>query len=249
MPHAATPARPRAPAPAPAATAPAAPDRKQAILLAAERLFAERGYHAVSIRDIAAAAGVPLALVGYHYGPKQALFEAIFEHWGGSVQERLARLEQALAAGPADLLPRIVQAFVRPVLALRASPDGEFYALMVARELAREGPETDTVLRRIFDPLAHAFIDAMQRVWPRAGRDDLAWGYQFALGALLHHLHDRRVVRLSRQTARLGDPIAGARLESFIEGGLVAVLGPVPGAAKAPSRPRSKTTTRRRQAP
>ena len=46
------------------------PDRKADILLAAEKLFAQRGYHAVSIRQIAEEAGVPLALVGYMGWPR-----------------------------------------------------------------------------------------------------------------------------------------------------------------------------------
>jgi AcrR family transcriptional regulator len=70
------------------------PDRRLAILLAAERLFAQHGYHAVSIRQIAEAAGVPLALVGYYFGPKHELFHAIFEHWQGTVEERLERLDR-----------------------------------------------------------------------------------------------------------------------------------------------------------
>lgn len=55
----------------------ARPDRKAAILLAAEILFAQRGYHAVSIRQIAQEAGVPLALVAYYYGQKHELFHVI----------------------------------------------------------------------------------------------------------------------------------------------------------------------------
>jgi AcrR family transcriptional regulator len=54
------------------------PDRQQAILLAAEKLFAEKGYARVTIREIAKEANVPLALVGYYYGPKHELFQAIF---------------------------------------------------------------------------------------------------------------------------------------------------------------------------
>jgi len=66
---------PRATARSPRAQAAAArPDRPMAILLAAEKLFAQRGYHAVTIRQIAEEAGVPLALVGYHFGPKRDLF-------------------------------------------------------------------------------------------------------------------------------------------------------------------------------
>ena len=70
------------------------PDRRQAILLAAEKLFAQHGYHAVTIRQIAEEASVPLALVGYYFGPKQDLFHAIFEHWSHSIDERLARLNK-----------------------------------------------------------------------------------------------------------------------------------------------------------
>ena len=68
------------------------PDRRHSILLAAEKLFACHGYHAVTIRRIAEEAGVPLALVGYDHGPKHALFHAIFEHWSHTIEERLARL-------------------------------------------------------------------------------------------------------------------------------------------------------------
>src|SRR6218665_2989950 len=68
------------------------PDRRRAILLAAEKLFAQHGYHAVMIRQIAEQAGVPLALVGYYFGPKHAPFHAIFEHWSHTIDERLAGL-------------------------------------------------------------------------------------------------------------------------------------------------------------
>jgi AcrR family transcriptional regulator len=144
----------------------AKPDRKQAILLAAERLFAQKGYHAVSIRQIADEASVPLALVGYYFGPKQDLFHAIFAHWNSTIEERLAALAQAQTSPLAHRLEHIVEAFIRPVLRLRASSEGEYYALLVARELAHATVEADRVLRDYFDPLAHAFIDALQTVAP-----------------------------------------------------------------------------------
>ncbi len=217
-----------------------AADRKQAILLAAEKLFAQRGYHAVSIRQIADEAGVPLALVGYYYGPKQALFEAIFQHWNTTIEERLAELDAAVAVGGPGLLRHIVEAFVQPVLRLRASAEGEFYALLVARELAFATPEADRVLRGLFDPMAQAFIQALQVALPHAGPGHAAWAYQFALGALLHHLSDHRVERLSGGVNTANDPAAHALLIRFIEGGIRAAL-PSP----APPRARSQKTTRR----
>jgi AcrR family transcriptional regulator len=213
-------------------TKPPAPqrlDRKADILLAAEKLFAQHGYHAVSIRDIAQEAGVPLALVGYHYGPKHELFHAIFAHWNSTIEERLRELKKA------HTLPRIVDAFVGPVLRMRASNEGEYYALLVARELFHVQDESDRVLRDFFDPLAHAFIDALSVTLPHCTRGQVAWGYQFALGALLHHISDDRVARLSKGQNTPSDPAAAALLTRFIVGGLRAAL-PAP---KASARPKT----------
>jgi AcrR family transcriptional regulator len=209
-------------------------DRRADILLAAERLFAERGYHAVTIRQIAQAAGVPLALVGYYFGAKHELFCALFEHWKGTIEERMAGLRAAVDAGGADLPERIVDAFVTPVLRLRASAEGEFYALLVARELQYRTPGVDSVLGEYFDPMAHAFIDALQQAFPRATRAQAAWGYQFALGALLHHLSDHRVGVLSRRQARPNDPAAAPLLAAFVTAGLKAVLDAPPEAGTRP---------------
>jgi AcrR family transcriptional regulator len=214
------------------------PDRKAAILLAAEKLFAQQGYDVVSIRQIAEEAGVPLALVGYYYGQKHELFEAVFAHWQGTIDERLAGLRQALQAPARERLAQIVEAFTGPVLRLRASPEGEYYALMVARELYHAREHTDRVLREIFDPLAIAFIDALQSVLPHASRAEAAWVYQFMLGALLHHIRDDRIVRLSRNQCRAADPAVAPMLNRFILGGIQAAL---PAPARAPSR----STTRK----
>lgn len=202
------------------------PDRRLAILLAAEKLFAQYGYHAVTIRQIAVEAQVPLALVGYYHGQKQELFEAIFAHWSPTIDERLSGLRIAVDAGGPDLLRHIVEAFMQPVLRMRASAEGEFYALLVARELSYASPEADRVLRTHFDPLARAYIAALQVALPHITIGDAAWAYQFALGALLHHLSDQRVARLSDDSNVPNDQSAHPMLVRFIEGGIRAALPP-----------------------
>jgi len=213
--------------------------RKQAILLAAQRLFAEHGYHAVSIRQIAEEAGVPLALVGYHYGPKHELFHANFRHWNVTLEQRLARLTIARSAPRAQRLDQIIRAFVEPVLALRASEEGKSYALLVARELMYSSPEADRALREFFDPLAHAFIDALNEVFPHSSRVEVTWCYQFALGSLLHHLSDTRAPRLARKPSLRCGPAAKALLVSFIVGGIRAAL-PVPKASGKTLTPKTR---------
>ena len=223
------------------------PDRKQAILLAAEKLFAQQGYHAVTIRQIAEEAGVPLALVGYYYGAKHELFQAIFEHWNQTIEERLAAL-RSVRQDPSDptTLVQIIEAFVGPVLKLRASAEGEYYALLVARELYH-AREADRVLCDYFDPLAHAFIDAIKAALPHASRSEAAWCYQFALGALMHHMSDDRVERLSRGANRAADPAAAPLLVAFISGGIRAALPIQPTLQTAARKTAARTPNKTRR--
>jgi AcrR family transcriptional regulator len=62
---------------------------------AGAQLFAEQGFHAVSVRAIVAAADVNLGAINYHFGSKQALFEEIFAAGASRmVQHRLDLLDQ-----------------------------------------------------------------------------------------------------------------------------------------------------------
>lgn len=224
-------------------TAEPPPDRRLAILLAAEKLFATHGYHGVSIRDIAQEARVPLALVGYHYGAKHELYHAIFESWQGSIEQRRQRLRAAMsAAGAADALERVLDAFIAPVVDLHADPAGRWFARMAARDLAAPTPESDRAAREFFDPMAHHFIDAVQALYPRRTRGEVAWCYQFMLGAMLHFLSDVRVQRLSRGENKPADPARKDTLLVFVAAGFRAVLQSAPPAAA--SNPRAARKTR-----
>ena len=205
--------------------APPRPDRRAAILLAAEKQFAQLGYQAASLRRIAAEAGVPLALVGYYYGAKHELFHAIFQHWQPTFDQRLALLREVMTGPRPPTLRRVVQAFVEPVLALRASSEGQYYAALVAREVSFGATsDTGSVLAGMFDPMAHSFIDALHRLRPRWPRARAAWAYQFATGALVHHMVDMRVQRLSNGLNLPGDPAAVPLFIDFITAGIEAVL-------------------------
>lgn len=206
-------------------TAAPRPDRRAAILLAAEKLFSLQGYHAVSLRQIAAEAGVPLALVGYYYGAKHELFQAIFEHWQPNIDQRLALLRAVMAGTEPPSLRAVVRAFVEPSLALRASSEGEYYARLVAHELVTSAaPEVHRVVAATFDPMAHTFIDALCQLRPHGTRARAAWAYQFATGALLHHMVDTRVQRLSGGVNQPADAAAAPQLIDFITAGIDAVL-------------------------
>ena len=72
---------------------------KQKILDAAERLFARKGFHGVSIRDITALANVDVALANYHFGPKKNLLATVIERRAQVLNdERLHLLDEARRA-------------------------------------------------------------------------------------------------------------------------------------------------------
>lgn len=212
--------------PAPRRARAGAVDRRQAILLAAEKLFALHGYHGVSLRDIANEAGVQVALVGYYYGTKLGLYHAIFESWMPSIRQRRSLLGEAMAqaAGPATL-EQVLDAFIGPLVAMHGDADGRYFAQMAARDLAAPTAEADQAQREFLDPMAHEFIDALHALFPQRSRADIAWCYQFMLGAVLHFLSDVRVERLSHGTAAAADPARKPMLIRFIAAGFRQVLG------------------------
>jgi len=73
---------------------------RAALLQAARELFARRAFRAVTVRDLAAAAGVNPAMVNYHFGGKDGLYAAMVAETVGPL---LAQLEGAADGGDETL--------------------------------------------------------------------------------------------------------------------------------------------------
>lgn len=61
---------------------------RQAILRAAERLFAEQGYSATRVEDIASAAGIRAATLLYYFSSKQTLYDEVDKNIFVALQEK-----------------------------------------------------------------------------------------------------------------------------------------------------------------
>jgi AcrR family transcriptional regulator len=89
---------------------------RDAILTAAERLFAEHGVFAVSNRQVSEAAGQGNnAAVGYHFGTKADLLRAIVRRHNGAVERRCQEMVDQVGAEP--VLRDWVECLVRPLAA------------------------------------------------------------------------------------------------------------------------------------
>src|SRR5262245_12679714 len=73
---------------------------REAVLAAAEKLFAEQGFDATSMRDISNASGVSHPLIHHHFGSKQDLYDAV---------------KRRLVEGYAKRFPHAARAVNRPI--------------------------------------------------------------------------------------------------------------------------------------
>jgi len=62
------------------------------VLEAAKKVLRQNGYSKLSTRDVAAAAGVPLSQIHYHFGSKQGMVLALFEYLNSQLLDRQADL-------------------------------------------------------------------------------------------------------------------------------------------------------------
>lgn len=58
------------------------------VLEAAKKVLRQNGYSKLSTRDVAMAAGVPLSQIHYHFGSKQGMVLALFEHLNSQLLDR-----------------------------------------------------------------------------------------------------------------------------------------------------------------
>ena len=205
-------------------------DTKERLLSAALELFAESGFDGVSLRDLTAAAGANLGAVGYHFGSKDGLIEAVFERLATPVnQSRLAHLEAyeraVSATGPS--VEGVLRALVEPAVrfAKDSSGDGVYYSRILDIAYALRPPAFTKLMRDQYDQVALRFIDALADALPRMPREAIVWRYVFAIGAMLHIVDDaNHGNRVGRFSDGLGDSTDADqiidRLIPFLVGGI-----------------------------
>ncbi|MGH3445499.1 MAG: TetR/AcrR family transcriptional regulator, partial [Nocardioidaceae bacterium] len=163
----------------------------------AMRLFAQRGFAAVTVREIAAAAGVSAPLVIHHYGSKQGLKEAVDRRVLGVVAAIFEMTKQVT-----DLTdPGLTVATSPFVQLLERDPDLTPY---LRRLLVDGGPEAESLFRTLYDATLAAFAEMDEGGLVRLGPDPAAQAAFFLandLGAVVLREQIRAVVGI--------DPLSG----------------------------------------
>ncbi|WP_427180798.1 TetR family transcriptional regulator [Paenibacillus sp. TC-CSREp1] len=128
-------------------------DIKTRILLAAKKLFALQGYDGTSVRQICDEAGANVSLVSYHFGGKEKVFDALFEHF--FPEHILSRLA-AESMSPIEGIRRIVGEVVRFTMTDREMSD------IVQLEITLRTHRTTTVFQYL-DPVWNKVKEYLQQ--------------------------------------------------------------------------------------
>jgi AcrR family transcriptional regulator len=183
-----------------------------ALIAAGERLFAERGLHGESLREIGVAAGQRNNNVTqYHFGSKEGLVRAIFEYRSTIVNERRLQLLEAFEEAGSTDVRALIEAFFLPLaeqieqansyvrFLARLRTDGDYAVL--------RGPpdrEWTSAYHRIGDTLRHGPLAGMsrRRFWNR-------WALTIDLGISALANFEPSTLTLDEFAAELIDGLAG----------------------------------------
>src|SRR5579862_3307547 len=108
---------------------PGLPDGTRTKLLdSAGQVFADFGYHAATVREICARAGVNIALVNYYFGDKLELYTEVLRHSIGASGNGIVQIAMRSEAPPEQALRELIFAMFQRVW--RSDRPGWHFRLM-----------------------------------------------------------------------------------------------------------------------
>jgi len=190
---------------------------KERLLHEAEALFAQKGYHAVSVREITAAADCNLAAVNYHFGNKQNLYLEMFRsRW----VPRAIRLQEFFRKSLADqgshspfaVVRALAQAFLEGPI---SDEERQRHYQLMTRELSQPTEAFDMVAENVMRPFFKELSDMFRPVFSEELGDEGLTLNLLSIFAIVLYFNFARAP-VTRITGREYDPDFKARLVEHI---------------------------------
>lgn len=200
---------------------------KLRLVEAAEKLFAEKGFESVSVRDITKEAGANVAAVNYHFGSRDGLVVAVMSRYMTPVnQERLVRLEQVEKSGVTGAagVEAILSAFVKPLVEHvgRSELSEKLYCQLVGRIFGDQVVEMPNEVELQTKNLIDRFVKALAKAMPELTPEEIIWRLHFAAGGMIHLLtHTDFLYRIA--SAVCGTPPMDQTIDRFIRFGVAGI--------------------------
>lgn len=137
------------------------PGARERLIVAAIRLFAERGLEGVSTRDLVKEAGVNISLISYYFGGKEGLYLKTIEEFAEKAVTDVSALfsgvnEQSLTK---DDYVRLMGQFIDQVVKYKFFHPHMSQILM--REMLQGMPYAKAVFEKVFNSLAEQVMQFM----------------------------------------------------------------------------------------
>ena len=204
-------------------------ETKERILLAAQKLFAKRGFEAVSLRKITTEALANVAAVNYHFGSKEALVdEVIVQHMLPVMKERMRLLDEAERKFQIGVVPVevIIDAFMRPFLTVmqESGESRKLFCKFMGRCMSERGDKIPAQALRMAQRVMKRITAMLSDALPDVDVEVLTWRLHFCFGVMAHTLmHEDMLQTVSKGES--GDPDFETTLQRMIDyckGGLKA---------------------------
>ena len=197
---------------------------RERILQHAERLFADAGIAATSLRAITTAASVNLAAVNYHFGSKDGLVEAVYRKHLEPVNEARTRNLDALEADQAGLsVEAIVRAFVEPLVTqANDGSDGAVFTRLLAQSMHEAAGYVERFYARENDEVLRRYRHAMQAAIPSLSSEEICWRLNFMCGTLHNAFLDAGLLKLMDEGRQPRPQATLEQLIPFLVAGLTA---------------------------
>jgi AcrR family transcriptional regulator len=163
-------------------------ETRERILNVAEELFANNGYNGTSLRDVARAAELQTAAIGYHYPTKEELFDTVIRRRAAVMTEWRQRvlLQMRQRHGSAAIpLDELVRAYVQPFYesASHGEAGWRHYAALMGR--LANSPMGTEVIARHYDATAREYLSEFMRSLPGVAQPAVIDGFTFMVASML----------------------------------------------------------------
>ena len=126
-------------------------DKREHIMNTAVSLFAKNGFEGTSVRDIASAADVNLAMINYYFGSKEKLFENIVEFHASSTRTMLDELNSNSALTSIQKIDKAIEIYV-----FRLFSNREFHKVLHQELMLNQREELSKAIMNIIGKNADA---------------------------------------------------------------------------------------------
>jgi AcrR family transcriptional regulator len=190
---------------------------KERLLNEAEALFARKGYDAVSVREITAAARSNLAAVNYHFSSKQNLYLEVFRsRWVPRARRLQEYFRESLAAqdspSPTAVAKSLAEAFLVGPL---SDEERRRHHQLMARELGQPTEAFELVAEQVIRPFFKGLADTLRSFMPEGLAEERLMLNVFSIFATVLYFSFAQVA-VTRITGREYDAVFKAQLIEHI---------------------------------